>query len=93
MEGWKKAVLAGSGGMAAVLLARGNRAGAFVFGGIALATLASEYPEKFVEIRRNLPHYIDRGTTLLEVATRLGERLADIAERRSSAWYEALIRG
>ncbi|MBO0911455.1 MAG: hypothetical protein J2P13_06645 [Acidobacteria bacterium] len=72
---------------------RGNRAGTFLCGGVALATLASEYPEKFDEIRRNLPHYIDRGTALLEVAARLGERLADIAERRSSAWYEALLRG
>lgn len=93
MEGWKKAVIAGSGGLAAVFLARGKRAGVFICGGIALATLASEYPEKFAQIRRNLPDYIERGTTLLEVATRLGERLADIAEQRTSAWYEALLRG
>jgi len=93
MEGWKKAVIAGSGGLAALFLAKGNRAGVFIFGGIALATLASEYPDKFAEIRRNLPDYVDRGTTLLEVATRLGERLADLAEERTSAWYEALLRG
>lgn len=91
MEGWKKAVLAGSGGLAAVFLARGKRAGVFICGGVALATLASEYPEKFAEIRRDLPHYIDRGTNLLEVAMRLGERLADVAERRTNAWYEALL--
>ena len=91
MESWKKAVLAGSGGLAAVFLMRGKRAGVFICSGIALATLASEYPEKFAEIRRDLPHYIDRGTNLLEVAMRLGERLTDIAERRTSAWYEALL--
>lgn len=91
MENWKKAVLAGSGGLAAIFLLRGSKTGVFIFGGVALATLASEYPEKFADIRRNLPTYVDRGTTLLEVASRIGERLADAAERRGSAWYEALL--
>lgn len=91
MESWKKAVLAGSGGLAAIFLVRGNKTGVFIFGGVALATLASEYPEKFAEIRRNLPHYVDRGTTLLEVASRLGERFAEATARRRNAWYEALL--
>jgi hypothetical protein len=91
MESWKKAMVAGSGALAAVFLVRGNKTGVFIFGGVALATLASEYPEKFAEIRRNLPHYVDRGTTLLEVASRIGERLAEAAERRGSAWYESLL--
>jgi len=93
MESWKKAVLAGSGGLAALFLLRGKRAGFLIFGGVALATVASEYPETFAEIRRNLPYYLDRGENLLEVAMRLGERLADVAERRTNAWYEALIGG
>ena len=76
MESWKKAVLAGSSGLAAIFLLKGNRTGVFLFGGVALATLASEYPEKVAEIRRKLPEYVDRGTTLLEVASRIGERLA-----------------
>jgi hypothetical protein len=91
MENWKKAVLAGSGGLAAIFLVRGKATGVFIFGGIALATLASEYPEKFAQIRRELPHYVDRGTTLLEVASRIGERLAEATERRGSAWYESLL--
>jgi len=91
MENWKKAVIAGSAGAAAISLMKEKATGVFIFSGIALATLASEYPEKFGEIRRNLPHYIDRGSTLLEVASRIGERIAEATERRSSAWYEALL--
>jgi len=93
MENWKKAVLAGSAGVAAILLLKGNRTGGFIFGGVALAALASEYPETFAEIRDKLPHYIDRGTSLLEIASRIGERLADVSETRGSNWYEALLHG
>ncbi|HEV2696753.1 MAG TPA: hypothetical protein VGU90_02100 [Terriglobales bacterium] len=93
MESWKRAVLAGSAGLSVVFLLKGNRTGSVIFGGVALATLASEYPEKFAEIRRKMPDYVERGSALLEVASRVGERLADLAERRGSAWYEALLNG
>lgn len=91
MENWKKAVLAGSAGVAAILLLKGNRTAGLLFSGVALAALASEYPDTFAEIRQELPNYIERGTTLLEVASRIGERFADVAESRGSAWYEALL--
>lgn len=91
MENWKKAVLAGSAGVAAILLLKGNRTGGLLFSGVALAALASEYPDTFAEIRDQLPNYIERGTSLLEVASRIGERFADVAESRGSAWYEALL--
>ena len=91
MENWKKAVLAGSAGAAAIFLLKGNRTGGFIFGGVALAALASEYPETFAEIRTKLPYYMDRGTTLLKVASQIGERLAHVAESRGSAWYEVLV--
>lgn len=93
MENWKKAVIAASGGLSAIFLLRGNRVGGFIFGGVAVATLASEYPEEFAQIRRRLPDYIERGATLLQVASQIGERLADLAENRRSAWYEALLSG
>lgn len=93
MESWKRAVLAGSAGLSVVFLLKGNRTGSMIFGGVALATLASENPEKFAEIRRKMPDYVERGTTFLEVVSRVGERLAHVAERRSSAWYEALLNG
>jgi hypothetical protein len=91
MENWKKAVLAGSAGLAAILLLKGNRTGGLLFSGVALAALASEYPDTFADIRDQLPNYIERGTSLLEVASRIGERFADVAESRGSAWYEALL--
>jgi hypothetical protein len=93
MEGWKRAVLAGSAGLSVVFLLKGNRTGGIIFGGVALATLASEYPEKFAEIRRKMPDYVDRGTAFLEVVSRVGERLAALEERRRSTWYEALLSG
>src|SRR6185437_11731700 len=68
MENWKKAVLAGSAGLAAILLLKGNRTGGLLFTGVALAALASEYPDTFADIRDQLPNYIERGTSLLEVA-------------------------
>jgi hypothetical protein len=93
MESWKRAVLAGSAGLSAIFLLKGNRTGGVIFGGIALATLASEYPDEFARFRRKIPDYVERGTTFLEVASRVGERLADLAEKRSVAWYEALLNG
>jgi hypothetical protein len=91
MENWKKYVLAGSAGLAAILLLKGSRTGGLVFSGVALAALASEYPDTFAEIRSQLPAYIERGKTVLEVATRIGERFADVSESRGAAWYEALL--
>jgi len=91
MENWKRGVLAGSAGLSVVFLLKGNRIGGLIFGGVALATLASEYPEKFAEIRDKLPDYVERGTNFLEVVSRVGERLAEVAENRGPAWFEALL--
>jgi len=93
MENWKRALLAGSAGASVILLLKGKRASGILFGGISLATLASEYPDQFAEFRENLPDYVERGTHFLDVVSRAGERLAEAAENRSSAWYEALLRG
>ena len=91
MENWKKFVLAGSAGVAAIFLLKGNRTGGLLFSGVALAALASEYPDTFAEIRSELPKYIERGSALIQVASRIGEHFADVAESRGSAWYEALL--
>ena len=91
MENWKRALLAGSTGLSVVFLLKGNRTGTVIFGGVALAALASEYPEKFREIRRKLPDYIEQGLTFIDVASRVGERLAYVSERRGNRWLEALL--
>ncbi len=93
MEHWKRALLAGSAGASAILFLQRKRAAGVVFAGVALAMLASEYPEKFAEFRRKLPDYVERGTSFLEVVSRAGERLAKFAERRGSAWYESITSG
>jgi hypothetical protein len=58
---------------------------------VGLAALASEYPEKFEEVRRRLPDYIEQGNNFLEVASRVGGRLAEAAENGSQNWYESLL--
>jgi hypothetical protein len=91
MDNWKKGLLVGSAAVAIIMLFKGNKTASLIAGGVGLATLAAEYPEKFAEIRENLPEYIERGTTYLDVVSRVGERLAEVAESRSSNWYEALL--
>jgi hypothetical protein len=92
MENWKRGLLAGSAGLSVVCLLKGSRTGALLFGGVALAALASEYPEEFRRIRSKLPDYLERGSAFLDVVTRAGERLAEVAESRGTAWYESLLR-
>jgi hypothetical protein len=90
MENWKRVLIAGSSGLSVVCFLKRRRAGGFIFGGVALAALASEYPEEFREIRASLPQHLRRGATLLNVASRIGERLAAVAEPRGSdsVWDE-----
>jgi hypothetical protein len=92
MENWKRGLLAGAAGLSVIFLLKRNRTGALLFGGVTLATLASEYPEKFAEIRSNLPDYVERGAAFLDTVTRAGERLAEVAGSRGAAWYESLLR-
>jgi len=91
MENWKRALIAGSAGFGTIMLLQRKKTAGLVLAGISLAMLASEYPEKFAEIRDRFPEYVEKGSQFLEVATRVGERLADAAERRGSAWYDALL--
>ena len=93
MENWKKALLAGSAGASAIMLLRGNRTAGIILAGVGLATLASEYPEKFAEIRENLPGYVERGTAFLDVASRVGERLSVAGGTPKAEWLEALLNG
>lgn len=91
MENWKRAVIAGSAGLGTIMLLQRKKTAGIVLAGISLAVLASEYPEKFQDIREHMPEYVERGTQFIDVVSRVGERLADAAERRGSAWYDALL--
>jgi hypothetical protein len=89
MESWKKAVVAGSIGAAAVLFLKKRYAGGVLASGVGLAVLASEYPEKFESVRRSLPDYFDRGMQVMEMAARAGKRITEAAGQSAiDAWEE-----
>jgi len=89
MESWKKAVVAGSIGAAAIFFFNNRYAGGVLATGVGLAVLASEYPEKFEKVRRSLPDYFDRGMQVMEMAARAGKRITQAAGQSAmDAWEE-----
>lgn len=89
MDSWKKAVVTGSIGAAAVLFMKKKHVGGILLTGVGLAVLASEYPERFEKVRRALPDYFDRGMRVMEMAARAGKRITDAAGRTAvDAWEE-----
>jgi len=91
METWQRALIGGSPALSAICFIKGKRGGGLLFAGVSLATLASEYPEKFRDIRAQMPYYMDRSLTVLEVASRIGEHMAESNRRRSPDSYDALL--
>jgi K+/H+ antiporter YhaU regulatory subunit KhtT len=58
-------------------------------GGVALAVLAAEYPEKFEQIRESLPEYFDRGMHVMEMAAKAGRKIGESSGRSLvDAWEE-----
>jgi len=89
MDGWKKAVVVGSIGAAAILFMKKRYPAGVLATGVGLAVLASEYPEKFEQVRRSLPDYFDRGMRVMEMAARAGKRITETAGRSAvDAWDE-----
>ena len=89
MDSWKKAVVAASIGAATVLFLKKRYAGGVLAGGVALAVLAAEYPEKFEKVRESLPNYFERGMQVMEMAARAGKRITDAAGQSAvDVWEE-----
>jgi hypothetical protein len=89
MDSWKKAVVAGSLGAAAILFLKKRYAGGVLATGVGLAMLASEYPEKFEKVRQVLPDYFERSMQVMEMAARAGRRITEAAGRSAvEAWEE-----
>jgi hypothetical protein len=88
MQNWKKALVCTAIGAGAVLALSGRRnlGIASVAGG--LAVLASEYPERFEAVWESAPEYINRATQIFATLSRLSEKFAEDAERRSVAGYQ-----
>ena len=90
MENWKRAVIAGSVGAAAMLALKGRRPAAVLVGSVGLAVLASEYPDRFVQIREELPSYVRQGTKFLDLAMKIGSKIEELAEKRAALAFEEL---
>jgi hypothetical protein len=91
MENWKVALVTAAAGAGTLMFLKKKWTAGIILAGVGVATLASEYPEKFAEVRQRLPDFIERGNTFLEVASRVGDRLAEAADSRSKTWYESLL--
>ncbi|MGA8310129.1 MAG: hypothetical protein WB755_08880 [Terriglobales bacterium] len=91
MENWKVALVTGAAGAGTFIFFKKKWTAGIILAGVGVATLASEYPEKFAEVRQRLPDFIERGNNFLEVASRVGDRLAEAAENHSKTWYESLL--
>lgn len=91
MENWKIALIGGSAGVGTVMFLKKKWTAGIILAGVGVATLAWEYPERFEEVRRRLPDFIERGNNFLEVASRVGDRLAEVAGNQSQTWYESLL--
>lgn len=81
MQNWKRAVIAGTAGAATILALKGKRPAAVLVGGVGLAVLASEYPEKFARIREEIPSYVRQGTRFLDLAMKIGTKIEGLAAR------------
>ena len=86
MEPWKKAVIAGAVGAAAVLFLKKKVPAGVLAGGVALAVVAAEYPEKFELVRQRLPDYFDRGMRVMEMAARAGRSGLRKRRGRRAVW-------
>jgi hypothetical protein len=90
MDGWKKAVVAGSIGAATVLFMKRKFPAGVLMTGVGLAVLAAEYPEKFESVRQALPQYFDRGMQVMEMAARAGQRITAAAGSGAAGMWEEI---
>jgi hypothetical protein len=80
---WKKTLMYGSFAAGAVLFLTGRRPAGLAVAGIGVATLAAEHPEKFEELWRRMPEYVDKGSKLVDIAASFLERLSEQRSYRS----------
>ena len=58
--------------------------------GVGLAVLASEYPEKFAQIREEIPSYVRQSTRFIDLAMKIGSKIGELVERRASGLMHEL---
>jgi len=87
MENWKRAAIADRWERR-LCCAEGETSGGGVVGSVGLAVLASEYPERFVQIREELPSYVRQGTRFLDLAIKIGGKIEEFADKRAARAFE-----
>lgn len=73
---WKRVLIYGSFTAGAVLFLTGRRPAGIAVAGIGLATLASAHPEKFEELWRRAPEYIEKSGRFVDMAGAFLQRLS-----------------
>jgi hypothetical protein len=90
MEAWKKAVVLGAIGSAALLFMRKKYPAGVLATGVGLAVLAAEYPEKFEKVRQSLPEYFEHGLRVMEMAGQAGKRISEAAAQSAVDSWERI---
>lgn len=88
MPNWKRALIFGSLGAGAFLLATGRRPAGAVLAAVGGLTLATEYPDEVQALWRRAPELIDRGNELVNAISRISERIAESGMRGD--WREII---
>lgn len=86
-KSWKQALIFGSLGASAFLLATGRKPAAGVLAGVGLAALASEYPDQVQRLWDRAPEFIDKSNRILTIASTFVERLAEHRVLRDRSPY------
>lgn len=81
MNPWKRALVFGALGAGAFLFATGRRPIGLALAGVGVATLVSEYPEKFEQLWEQAPEYLSRGNQMVTAVSRMLERYAEAGGR------------
>ena len=87
MQKWKKVLVCTTVGAGAYLALNGRRNLGVLAATAGLAMLASEYPERFESIWESAPEYISRATLMFGTLSKISEKFAEEAERRSVTAY------
>jgi hypothetical protein len=74
---WKKVLVYGSFAAGAVLFLTGRRSAGLAVAGAGVAALAAEHPEKFEELWKRMPDYVERSGRLMDGIANFLERLAE----------------
>jgi len=90
MDSWKKAILFGAMGAAALFFVKKRYPAGVLAGGLGLAVLAAEYPETFERVRQSLPDHFERGMRVMDMAGQAGKRITDAAERGAVGIWEEI---